>query len=113
MRPKKSTLEEFKEEFKYVKKSSSRNFCAEFENLYKDSGFVLEEKLVEGVKRKSILKTDSYFREDFLLSLEESELDVVRQNSNTVNFTSIALQRKGSILQRLESNHSEKSGMLS
>jgi hypothetical protein len=43
----KSQLEEFKEEFKFVRKHSTKSFCNEFENLYKESGFMLEDTKTE------------------------------------------------------------------
>jgi hypothetical protein len=78
-------MDDLKTDFKYTKKES-KVFCAEFENLYRDSGFKIEEKFEEQKSPFSRFHTTA-FREDFVDYIEE-------------------IHRKSSILRRLESNHS-------
>jgi hypothetical protein len=98
-----SVLEMFKNEFKFLKKASSKGTPNEFENLYSDAAFNLEERCEEFIKKKSFINTLSSFKEDVYIMLDDESTTL---SDLTTTFNS---SRKSSILRRLESNHSEKS----
>jgi hypothetical protein len=76
-------------------RKSTKAFCGEFENLYTETGFKLEGPVeVEVEKSKSFKCHTTTFREDDVEGLSD-----------------MVLNRKGSILKRLESNHFEKSNV--
>jgi hypothetical protein len=91
-------MEKFKNEFKLVKRAS-KFFSKEFENLQHDSAFKLEEKENNAEDNRLHLhrhNNTTAFREDLkeIFEFEVSELGL--------------LNRKNSILKRLESCHSER-----
>jgi hypothetical protein len=94
---KKSGFDEFKEEIKHTRKAFGKNFCAEFENIHKSSlAFEDEEDEVDYYSMNQAKFRTTNFRED-----------LNKNNNELLNVSNLAFSRKGSILRRLESNHSE------
>jgi hypothetical protein len=88
---KKSILEEFKEDFKFIRKTT-KGFCAEFESLNPSASvFNLAEDDVNELKKGP--HTSITFKEDLVI-FEEKVIDTI-------------LPRKGSILERLRSSKTD------